>query len=116
MGRESVNKWSCLHFSPAISEATKQIVVLPPGMASGPQCLLNPSAAVRVPDFCVIRPVPPRQLSSRSLARKLAVCIGETLLVSVLPDFSVTSQTPSLLVLVSSRSLPHLGVEQKQWF
>lgn len=88
-------------------------MVLPPETASGPQCLLNPSVALRVPELCVIRPVPPRQRSSHRLARKLAVRIRETLLVSVLPDFSVTSQTSSLPVLVSSRSLPDLGVDQK---
>lgn len=99
MGTESVNKWSCLHFSPAISEAAEQMVgSLCWSGELDPSAFWMPSAAVRVADLCVIHPVSSLHYSSHSLARRLAVCTRRTLLVPLLPGFSVTRQTSSLLI------------------
>lgn len=83
MGTESVNKWSCLHFSLAVSfsEATEQTVGPLLEWRVDPSALRMPSVAVGVSDLCVICTVSSLHYSSYSLARKLAMCARQTLLV-----------------------------------
>lgn len=57
-----------------------------------------PSVAVRVSDLCVIHPVSSLHYSFHPLARKLALYTRGAMLVPLLPDFSVTSRTSSLLI------------------
>lgn len=80
MGTESVNKWSCLHFSLAVSEAAEQTV--------GPLCWNGEWTPV--PSECplwlwgyqtYVSSVLCLHYSSYSLARKLAMCARQTLLV-----------------------------------